>query len=74
MSETIKPFYSKHYEDVSLSFYTKENLRFDLLITCPHAELGNDFIKFDYPSISRLVDLNEKDFDDFLSKIGRAHV
>ena len=67
MSETIKPFYSKHYEAVSLSFYTKENLKFDLLITCPHAELGNNFIKFDYPSISRFVNLDKKDFDDFLS-------
>ena len=67
MSETIKPFYSKYYEAISLHFYTEENMKFDLLITCPHAELGNNFIEYDYPTIAKLVDLDRADFDDFLS-------
>ncbi|MGQ4001818.1 hypothetical protein QIW31_02090 [Francisellaceae bacterium CB299] len=67
MSETIKPFYSKYYEAISLHFYTQENMKFDLLITCPHAELGNNFIEYDYPAIAKLVDLDKTDFDDFLS-------
>lgn len=67
MSETIKPFYSKYYEAISLHFYTQENMKFDLLITCPHAELGNNFIEYDYPAIEKLVDLDKTDFDDFLS-------
>lgn len=67
MSETIKPFYSKYYEAISLHFYTEENMKFDLLITCPHAELGNNFIEYDFPTIAKLVDLDKTDFDDFLS-------
>jgi len=67
MSKTVKPFYSKYYEAISLHFYTEENLKFDLLITCPHAELGSAFVKFDYPDIADIVKLKEEDFADFLA-------
>lgn len=67
MSETIKSFYSKYYEAISLHFYTQEDMKFDLLITCPHADLGSSFIEFDYPTISQLVKLELEDFKDFLA-------
>lgn len=67
MSKTIKPFYSKYYEAISLHFYTEENMKFDLLITCPHAELGSDFVEIDFPTIRKLVNLEEKDLADFLA-------
>ena len=67
MIETINPFYSKYDESISLHFYTQENMRFDLLITCPHAELGSDFVEFDYPDTSRVVNLWKEDFADFLA-------
>ncbi|API87519.1 hypothetical protein [Francisella uliginis] len=67
MSKIAKPFYTKYYECATLYFYTEENLRFDLVITCPHAELGNNFIEFDYPAIKQLVKLEKEDFYDFLS-------
>ncbi|MFT4694660.1 MAG: hypothetical protein ACI8TE_001578 [Francisella sp.] len=67
MNETIKPFYSKYYEAISLHFYTQENMKFDLLITCPHAELGSDFVELDYPNIGKLINLKKEDFTDFLA-------
>lgn len=67
MSKIVKPFYTKHYESATLYFYTDENLRFDLVITCPHAELGNNFVEFDYPAIRQLVKLDKEDFNDFLA-------
>ncbi|ASG68769.1 hypothetical protein fh0823_18730 [Francisella halioticida] len=67
MSKIAKPFYTKYYECATLYFYTDEDLRFDLVITCPHADLGSNFTEFDYPAIKQLVKLEKKDFDDFLS-------
>lgn len=67
MLQKNKPFYTKYYECASLSFYTKDNLKFDLLITCPHAELGKHFVEFDFPSIGELVKLSKEDFEDFLA-------
>ncbi|QLE78970.1 hypothetical protein FLM55_04165 [Francisella sp. Scap27] len=67
MTGNNTPFYTKHYEASTLSFYTREDLRFDLLITCPHAELGKNFIEVDYPELIDKVGLKKKDFEDFLS-------
>ena len=67
MTKNIRPFYSKYYEAISLHFYTEENMKFDLLITCPHAELGSDFVEFDYPAIGKLINLEEKELADFLA-------
>ncbi|AIT09447.1 hypothetical protein LO80_05355 [Candidatus Francisella endociliophora] len=67
MIDIFKPFYTKYYECATLSFYTKEDLRFDLVITCPHAELGDNFVEFDFPAIGQLVKLNKEEFKDFLS-------
>lgn len=67
MSKTAKPFFTKHYESASMYFYTKDDLKFDLIITCPHAEIGKGFVEYDYPAISQLVKLDKEDFDDFLS-------
>lgn len=67
MSRVVKPFYTKHYECVTLCFYTQEDLKFDLVITCPHAEVGKEFVEFDFPAIKQLVKLSEEDFNDFLS-------
>ncbi|AJC48244.1 hypothetical protein IB642_01865 [Allofrancisella guangzhouensis] len=64
---TTEHLYTKYYDCATLYFYTKENLEFDLLITCPHAKLGTAFIEFDYPSIAKLVQLNAQDFADFMS-------
>ncbi|APC92305.1 hypothetical protein BBG19_1579 [Francisella sp. MA067296] len=62
-----KPFYTKYYECAALYFYTQENLRFDVVITCPHAELGRSFVEFDFPAIGQLVKLSKEDFNDFLA-------
>jgi hypothetical protein len=67
MSKTAKPFFTKHYESASMYFYTKDDLKFDLIITCPHAEIGKGFVEYDYPAISQLVKLDKENFDDFLS-------
>ncbi|MED7788171.1 hypothetical protein [Francisella sp. 19X1-34] len=67
MSKKAKPFYTKYYESSTLYFYTDEDLRFDLVLTCPHAELGSSFVEFDYPAIKQLVKLEKQDFDDFLA-------
>ncbi|GAB4221921.1 MAG: hypothetical protein Kow0076_1610 [Francisella sp.] len=67
MGNIAKPYFTKHYESVTLYFYTKEDLKFDLVITCPHAEVGKNFIEFDFPAIKQLVKLNNDDFNDFLS-------
>ncbi|QIV94025.1 hypothetical protein [Allofrancisella frigidaquae] len=64
---TKEPFCIKYYDCATLYFYTQENLKFDLLITCPHAEIGMDFINYDYPVIAELVKLNIRDLADFLS-------
>ena len=45
-------------------FYTQENLRFDVVITYPYAELGKSFIEFDFLAIGQLVKLS--DLNDFL--------
>ena len=47
-------------------FYTQENLRFDVIITYSHAELGKSFVEFDFPGIGQLVKLSKDDFNDFL--------
>nr|WP_235261363.1 hypothetical protein [Francisella sp. FSC1006] len=38
-----------------------------MVITCPHAELGDNFVEFDFPAIGQLVKLNKEEFKDFLS-------
>ncbi|QIW10861.1 hypothetical protein [Francisella sp. LA112445] len=67
MSKIAKPFYTKYYESATLYFYTDEDLRFDLVLTCPHAEIGSNFIEFDYPAIKQLIKLEKQAFDDFLA-------
>lgn len=67
MTEIDKPYYTKHYEALTLSFYTDENLRFDLLITCPHAELGKNFVEIDHPELIDIIKLERSKFEEFLS-------
>lgn len=47
-------------------FYTQENLRFDVVITCNHTELGKSFVEFDFPAIGQLIKLSKNDFNNFL--------
>lgn len=67
INKVVEPFYTKYYEAATLYFYTKEDLKFDLVITCPHAELGKDFIELDFPAIGQLIKLNKEELDDFLA-------
>ncbi|MBK2345933.1 hypothetical protein IBE10_03150 [Francisella tularensis subsp. novicida] len=67
VNNITQPFYTKYYECVALYFYTQENLKFDVLITCPHADLGKSFVEFDFPAISQLIKLSKDDFNDFLA-------
>jgi hypothetical protein len=67
MSKNDKPFYSKHYEFATLYFYTEADFRFDLLITCPHAEMGTSFLEIDFPAISDLISIDKQSLYEFLS-------
>ncbi len=67
MSKNDKLFYSKHYEFATLYFYTEEDFRFDLLITCPHAEIGTSFLEIDFPAISDLIGIDKQSLYEFLS-------
>lgn len=67
MNKVMAPFYTKCYEFATLYFYTQEDFRFDLLITCPHAEIGMNFVELDFPDFSTLTKISRKSFDEFLS-------
>ena len=67
MSKNDKPFYSKHYEFATLYFYTEEDFKFDLLITCPHAEIGTSFLEIDFPDISEIINIDKQSLYEFLS-------
>ncbi|MFC4893008.1 hypothetical protein ACFPDQ_08085 [Pseudofrancisella aestuarii] len=61
-----KPSYVKYHESATFYFYSDGDLRFDVLLTCPHSELGHDFIEFDYPIFAELIKLDKVAFEQFL--------
>jgi len=60
------PSYVKYHESATFSYYSGDDLRFDVIITCPHSERGDKFLEFDYPIIAELIKLDKEDFNKFL--------
>ena len=61
------PSHVKYHESATFSYYSGDDLKFDVMITCPHAERGDKFLEFDYPIIAELVKLDKADFNKFLA-------